>query len=85
LIMLALSAGNNDPAVRPSVNAALPSKSMSSAMHGEVGAMRIAQAAERGCGVGGKGLAGDGAELRACQRPPVIGEADQALIEGGVP
>ena len=52
------------------------SKSMSSAVRGKVGAVRLAQAPEGRRCLDGESLAGDGAEQWAGERSAVIGEAD---------
>ena len=58
---------------------------MSGSVGGKVGAVRVAQAPKSRRCVDGQSLAGDLAELCAGERHAVIREADQALIEGGVP
>jgi hypothetical protein len=61
------------------------SKSMSGAVRGEVGTMRVAQTAERWRGVDAESLTGSCAQRRAGAHHAVVGKADEALVEGGIP
>jgi len=54
-------------------------------MHSEIGAMRILKAPKRWCCVKAKSPSRDLAELGTSARGSVIGEADEALVECGVP
>jgi hypothetical protein len=65
------------------VTACTPSsKAMACAVRGEIGAVRVAEALERGCGVNAEGLTGGCAQRGAGAHRAVVGEA---LVEGGVP
>jgi len=61
------------------------SKTMSGAMRCKVSALRVTQAAKRGRSVDGQSLAGDATKQWTSERSAVIGETDQALVEGGIP
>src|SRR5271154_3246054 len=58
---------------------------MSGAVHREVGAVRVAQAEERGGSLHAECLPRDDAKQWTGKRNAAIGEADQALIKGGIP
>src|SRR5262249_47729046 len=58
---------------------------MARAMHPEICSMRVAEAAKRQRCIDTNGLARGLTELWAGKHGAIIGEADQALVEGGVP
>jgi hypothetical protein len=57
---------------------------MARAMHPEICSMRVAEAAKRQCCVDTQALARGLTELRTGKHG-AIGEADEAVVEGGVP
>lgn len=66
----------------------LPSLSfgtISGAVNGKVCPVGFAQAGDGRGGIDAQGCMSGGAEVRAEQRLAVIGEADEALVEGGIP
>ena len=54
-------------------------------MQREIGAMRIPKAPKRSYCVKAKRRSSDFAELGTSARGAVIGEANEALVEGGIP
>ena len=61
------------------------SDAVSRSMQREIGAMRILKAPKRWHCLKAKSRSRDLAELGTDERGAVIGEADEALVEGGVP
>ena len=58
---------------------------MPRSMHPEIRSMRVAQAAKRQRCIGSEGLARGLTELPTGEHGAILGEADEALVEGGPP